>query len=432
MIPVAEANSEVAATELAAANRTWTMDELEQADGILFDAPEEYLSDYAQGGFHPVQLGDRLEDGRYIVFHKLGHGGFSTVWLAHDEKLGRKVAIKILKADVAGWTNDGYNFGPSVFGTPIHIQSDSFRHDGPNGSHLCFVSTPVRTTVAQSQAECQRSRLFPLETARAIVAQVIQGLALLHAFGIAHGDLHPGNIFLKFRDAEMADCKVSDVYAAYGTPEKVPLRKYQTASLKETTPAPEGPPYIVRRIITNSGCDTIAIDRAKVAIGDFGESWTPGMTTRYELATPALYRAPESMNAKEKNLPLEFPSDVWSLGCIIYNIFSSRTVVESLGPNFNYIHEQICHMLLQDHDSDDFGPPLKERVLVWLKKTRRGDMSDEELQDIYELLKCIFCLEPQDRITASQLMCGDWMKKWGVPALKAMEEAYGAQSKQRE
>ncbi|KAF3798588.1 hypothetical protein GCG54_00010740 [Colletotrichum gloeosporioides] len=117
MIPGAEFKT--AAIELVAANPTWTIDELEQAEGILFDAPEEYLSDYAQGGFHPVQLGDRLEYGRYIVFHKLGHGGFSTVWLGHDGKLGRNVAIKILKADVAGWTNDGYNFGPSVFGTPI-------------------------------------------------------------------------------------------------------------------------------------------------------------------------------------------------------------------------------------------------------------------------------------------------------------------------
>ncbi|EQB57961.1 SRPK2 bound unphosphorylated [Colletotrichum gloeosporioides Cg-14] len=366
MIPGAEFNSEAAAIELVVANPTWTIDELEQAEGILFDAPEEYLSDYAQGGFHPVQLGDRLEYGKYIVFHKLGHGGFSTVWLGHDEKLGRNVAIKILKADVAGWTNDGYNFGPSVFGTPI-----------------TFKTTPSATMV-QMALTCA-SRLFPLETARAIVAQVIQGLASLHASGIVHGDLHPGNVFLKFRDAEMADCKVSDVYTAYGTPEKVPLLKTRWL------------------IITNSGCDTIAIDRAKIAIGDFGESWSPGMTTRYDLATLAFYRAPDS-----------------------------RTGVESLGPNFNYIHEQICHMLLQDHDFDDFGPPLKERVLVWMKKSGRGDISDEELQDIYELLKCIFCLEPEDRITASRLMCGDWMKKWGVPALEAMEEAYVEASKRRE
>ncbi|KAK2773823.1 protein kinase domain-containing protein [Colletotrichum kahawae] len=310
MIPMAKADSEVAAIELAAANRTWALDELDEADAKLFDAPEECLGDYEQGGFHPVQLGDRLDNGRYIVFHKLGHGGFSTVWLAHDEKLGRNVAIKILKADVAECTNDGNNFGPSMSDTHIHIQNDSFWHDGPNGSHLCFVSSPVRTTVAQSQVEYQRSRSFPLETARAIVAQVIQGLASLHALGIVHGDLHPGNIFLKFRDAEIADRKVSDIYATYGTPEKVPIRKYQTAVLDGTPPAPESPPYIVRSIITNSGCDTIALDRAKITVGDFGESWNPGMTTRYELGTPAFYRAPESRNAKEKNGPLGFPSDV--------------------------------------------------------------------------------------------------------------------------
>ncbi|KAK2773822.1 protein kinase domain-containing protein [Colletotrichum kahawae] len=89
-------------------------------------------------------------------------------------------------------------------------------------------------------------------------------------------------------------------------------------------------------------------------------------------------------------------------------------------------------MLLQDHDSDDFGPPLKERVLVWLKKSRRGDTSDEELQDIYELLKCMFCLEPEDRITALELLSSDWMKKWGGPALKAMEEGYAEAFKKNE
>jgi hypothetical protein len=45
---------------------------------------EERFLEYTTGGFHPVALGDTFKDGRYIVRHKLGHGGFSTVWLARD------------------------------------------------------------------------------------------------------------------------------------------------------------------------------------------------------------------------------------------------------------------------------------------------------------------------------------------------------------
>lgn len=46
--------------------------------------PHEPLSRYAPGGFHPVTLGDKFRNGRYIIRHKLGFGGYSTVWLARD------------------------------------------------------------------------------------------------------------------------------------------------------------------------------------------------------------------------------------------------------------------------------------------------------------------------------------------------------------
>ena len=51
----------------------------------------EHLEDvqpYVPGGYHPVGLGDTLTNGqnRYTIIHKLGHGGFSTVWLVKRER----------------------------------------------------------------------------------------------------------------------------------------------------------------------------------------------------------------------------------------------------------------------------------------------------------------------------------------------------------
>lgn len=48
---------------------------------------EEYLWYYIPGGYHPVTLGDTFKNGRYKVYHKLGWGRTSTVWLAYDQEL---------------------------------------------------------------------------------------------------------------------------------------------------------------------------------------------------------------------------------------------------------------------------------------------------------------------------------------------------------
>lgn len=44
----------------------------------------EDLNGYCPGGYHPVWIGDKLHDGRYEIVHKLGYGGYSTIWLACD------------------------------------------------------------------------------------------------------------------------------------------------------------------------------------------------------------------------------------------------------------------------------------------------------------------------------------------------------------
>lgn len=62
-----------------------------------FDGCED-LGRYREGGFHPVIIGDRFAEDRYEVVHKLGSGGWATVWLAKDSKHDRYVALKILQA----------------------------------------------------------------------------------------------------------------------------------------------------------------------------------------------------------------------------------------------------------------------------------------------------------------------------------------------
>lgn len=54
------------------------------ASNRLYD--QEHMHGYRQGGLHPVLLGDAFKDGRYKIFHKLGRGDFSTVWLAKDQQ----------------------------------------------------------------------------------------------------------------------------------------------------------------------------------------------------------------------------------------------------------------------------------------------------------------------------------------------------------
>ena len=46
----------------------------------------EPLALYRSGGYHPVHLGDTIQEGRYIIVHKLGWELDGTIWLARDRK----------------------------------------------------------------------------------------------------------------------------------------------------------------------------------------------------------------------------------------------------------------------------------------------------------------------------------------------------------
>lgn len=153
----------------------------------------EDLECYKAGGFHPTIIGDTFQGGRYRVVHKLGHGGYSTVWLARDQESDRYVALKILGAWEFGTSKEaGILHRLQSSDAPITGQEfiprllDHFTIEGPNGKHTCVVLEPAGCNLAAAK-DCSVHRLFPVETARSIAAQVIMGLAFLHSRGICHG-----------------------------------------------------------------------------------------------------------------------------------------------------------------------------------------------------------------------------------------------------
>ncbi|KAM4060494.1 kinase [Hirsutella rhossiliensis] len=205
------------------------------------EADVEELEGYAPGGYHPTAIGDSFHHGRYIIVHKLGFGGYSTIWLARDEQLHRHVSVKIIAAHASADTNEATVLrtlqqtpASAHVGRPfIPAILDQFSFDGPNGHHLCLVTEPAGCNVAQSK-EDSIDFMFPAETARSIAARCVMGLSYLHSNGVCHGDLHMRNILL--HDSELSTTSTTDIYKRFGEPYSVPIRRLDGGALELNAP----------------------------------------------------------------------------------------------------------------------------------------------------------------------------------------------------
>lgn len=147
----------------------------------------EDLENYEPGGFHPVHLGD-VYDGRYQVVHKLGFGGFSTVWLARDTVTNRWVALKVIVARESPTYEARSTIArhPSIVGSRLFAVADrQFWIDGPNGRHFCLVFPVLGPDLAKLSKGIY-SRIKP-EFAKEVSLQAAQALAHLHSNGLCHG-----------------------------------------------------------------------------------------------------------------------------------------------------------------------------------------------------------------------------------------------------
>jgi Tol biopolymer transport system component len=133
--------------------------------------------------------------GPYEVTSRLGAGGMGEVWKAHDTRLGRDVAIKVLPPAVAGDPDRRARFErearaiSSLNHPHVCALYDVGQEDGL--AYLVMEHVPGETL-----AERLSRGAIPLEEALEVARQVAEGLEAAHEKGIVHRDLKPANVKL--------------------------------------------------------------------------------------------------------------------------------------------------------------------------------------------------------------------------------------------
>ncbi len=137
-----------------------------------------------------------LFDGRYRILRKLGSGGMANVYLAEDEDLGRRVAIKILSERYANDEsfNERFRREAKSAASLSHPNIVSI-YDRGEADGVPYIAMEVIEGRSLKELILTRGPL-PLATAIDYTHQILDALRFAHRNGIIHRDIKPHNILL--------------------------------------------------------------------------------------------------------------------------------------------------------------------------------------------------------------------------------------------
>jgi len=162
--------------------------------------------------------GDQLNaalSGRFAVERLLGRGGMSSVYLAHDQKLDRLVALKVLRRSVAE------NLGADRFLLEIRIAARLTHpnilavHDSGEAGGMLFYVMPY-VEGESLRARLTRDGQLPIAEAVQIACEVADALSYAHSHNVVHRDIKPENILLEAGHAVVADFGMACAIEAFG------------------------------------------------------------------------------------------------------------------------------------------------------------------------------------------------------------------------
>src|SRR6516165_5737036 len=154
----------------------------------------------------PTPTPNTLIDGRYKVLSKLGSGGMADVFLAEDEQLSRKVALKLLHERFAADPDFVERFRREAQAAAglqhPNVVSVYDRGEFDDTYYIAMEYLPGRTLKQLIRDEA------PLDPIRAIeiATQILRASRFAHRRGVIHRDLKPHNVIVDEAD----NAKVTD------------------------------------------------------------------------------------------------------------------------------------------------------------------------------------------------------------------------------
>ena len=202
--------------------------------------------------------------GHYDIEREIGQGAFATVYLARDLKHERRVALKVLHADPTSETGELRFIREIRLLARLQHPNILPLHDSGHVEALLYYVMPYVSGETLRDRINRERRLQP-ETACSIARDAADALAYAHAQGVIHRDIKPENILLSAGHPILADFGIARVINLAGV-----------------------------RQLTRPGLDS------------------PG--------TPA-YMSPEQFLGDRE---LDGRSDIYSLGCVLYEMLSGK------------------------------------------------------------------------------------------------------------
>jgi serine/threonine-protein kinase len=248
--------------------------------------------------------------GRYQLNTTIGRGAMGEVWRAYDQMLGRPVAVKVLLDRNTDPTADSrFRLEAQTAGRLHHPHAVGVLDFGEHEGRLFLVMELVEgDSLARVLAD---DGPLPAERVADIAAQAAAGLAVAHEQGIVHRDIKPGNLLLD----------------THGT----------------------------------------------VKIGDFGiarfmDDPSGALTATGQIVGTSLYIAPERALGK----PAGPASDVYSLGCVLYQLLTGRPPFTASTP-IVILHQHLDAAPVPPRELGVSLPPAFENYLLGLLAKRPED-----------------------------------------------------------